>query len=78
MTKVAWHDNAWLHDAHAHNHACAYECESRQSCNEYDSACVSCDDGNDDDACAHASHGSEQDLQRMQSSVLQVVKEISF
>ena len=76
---MEWNDNAWHHDAHGHNHACAYGCESHQSCNEYDSAYVSCDDSNDDDdACAHASHDSEQDLQRMQSSILQLVKEISF
>ena len=72
------HDSVWCHGAHVHDHACAYEYESHQSCSECGSACVSYDDGNGDDALAHASHDSEQDLQRMQSSVLQVVKGISF
>ena len=75
---MEWHDNAWLHGAHAHDHACAYGCEWYQSYNDGDSVCVSCDDDGSDDACAHASHDSEQDLQRMQSSVQQVAKEISF
>ena len=72
------HDSAWCHDAHAHDHAYAYEYESHQSCSGYGNACVSCHDGDDVHAYDHDSHDLEQDLQRMQSLILQVVKEISF
>ena len=72
------HDSVWCHGAHVHDHACAYEYESHQSCSECGNACVSSHDGDDVHAYDHASHDLEQDLQRMQSSIPQVVKEISF